>query len=142
MGVKRFRDGEWQGLEVLTYKEKSERWAGVTRVDLAQPDGAAFAVRYFEVAPGGFTSLEKHEHVHLVVVIRGVGEVQIGEETTTITAFDLVEIGANQPHQFRNPGSESLGFLCVVDAQRDRPILLDSDTLEPLDRLNQSSCEI
>ena len=31
-------------------------------------------LRYFEVAPGGWTTLERHEHVHAVMVIRGKGQ--------------------------------------------------------------------
>jgi ribulose-bisphosphate carboxylase large chain len=32
-----------------------------------------FHVRYFEIAPGGYSTLEKHEHEHVVIPIRGRG---------------------------------------------------------------------
>jgi quercetin dioxygenase-like cupin family protein len=91
-------------------------------------DGGAstrFHVRYFEIAPGGFTSLEKHRHEHVILVLRGGGQVQLGGETQDVGYGDTVYVAPQEPHQFRNPStSEPFGFLCIVDAERDRPVLL------------------
>jgi len=38
-----------------------------------------------------------------------------------------VRVAPGDPHQFRNTGTEPLGFLCVVDAERDRPTPLADD---------------
>ena len=37
-------------------------------------------VRYFEVDAGGHTTLEKHEHTHLVIPIKGKGACLVGDE--------------------------------------------------------------
>ena len=40
----------------------------------------------------------------------------------TIGPFDCVYVSPDTVHQFRATGKEPLGFLCVVDRRRDRPV--------------------
>jgi quercetin dioxygenase-like cupin family protein len=55
--------------------------------------------------------------------------VQLGETVHELAAGDLVYVAPDEPHQFRNPSAtEPLGFLCIVDAQRDRPVLIQAAT--------------
>jgi S-methyl-1-thioxylulose 5-phosphate methylthiotransferase len=121
----RFQPGfRWDGVPVAEYKQAAENWCGVRRMTLAggQGESAAFEVRYFEIEPGGFSSLEHHAHVHVVIVLRGQGQVTLGEELHGLGFGDTVYVAAHAVHQFRNPsGKEPFGFLCVVDAVRDRP---------------------
>lgn len=116
----------YPGLPVERYKDEPGTWVAVTRRVLGG-EGAAFEARYFELEPAGYTSFERHRHVHLVVVLRGRGRVRLGVEWADIGPGDVVRVSAGQPHQFVNPGEEPFGILCVVDKERDRPILLDSD---------------
>jgi quercetin dioxygenase-like cupin family protein len=97
---------------------------------------SSFELRYFELAPGGQTSHERHQHEHAVVVLRGQGEVLLGNELHAIGPGDLVRVAPGDAHQFRNTGGEPFGFLCVVDSERDRPVPIDDDdapscSLEP-----------
>mgnify|MGYP001247024564 CR=1 FL=1 len=119
----------WEGIPDQVYQGPAEAeplFRDVIRRTLV-PGGATparFEVRYFEVGPGGYSRLEVHRHVHAVVVLRGEGEVQVGDEVHTVRPFDLVYVPPETPHQFRHrggPGAEPFGFLCVVDAERDRP---------------------
>ncbi|HVS03854.1 MAG TPA: cupin domain-containing protein, partial [Thermoanaerobaculia bacterium] len=105
------------------YKAPDGSWRGVSRHRLAGGAGwpLAFETRYFELEPGGFTSLEEHDHAHCVVVLRGSGSVILGETERAVGAGDVVYVAPRHPHQFRNGGAEPFGFLCVVDAERDRP---------------------
>lgn len=117
----RFR---WHGVRALRYKddEEGERWRDVTRQQLVgRREATPFHLRYFEVEPGGFTTLERHGHEHIVVVIRGEGEVRLGDEWDRLKFGDAVYVAPDEPHQFRASGSEPFGFICVVNAQRDRP---------------------
>ncbi|MFI5386671.1 MAG: cupin domain-containing protein [Fimbriimonadales bacterium] len=114
---------EWPGVDIKEYKPGHSR--AVTRRTLLEPNGTQFEVRYFEVAPEGHTSFEKHEHEHCVVVLRGNGRVRLGDEWSDISLHDTVYVGPMVPHQFENAGVEPFGILCVVDRERDRPILLD-----------------
>jgi quercetin dioxygenase-like cupin family protein len=123
--VLRFRpDFRWQGLPAAEYKQGGDHWRGVTRTVLVGEagDGTAFQLRYFEVAPGGFTSLEEHVHEHAVVILRGQGQVQLGDTVHALGFGDTVYVAPREVHQFRNlSATEQFGFLCVVDALRDRP---------------------
>lgn len=123
----RFNDWTWGGIGVHEYKDNPGSWLSVTRQVFNKESESQFEVRYFEVAPNGYTSFERHEHEHLVVVIRGKGKVRLGDEWTDIGTFDAVRVEPNMPHQFATAGDEPLGIICVVDKLRDRPELLRSE---------------
>ncbi len=119
----------WQGIELEPYKKTTELWAGITRRELVGKRGESprFHVRYFEIEPGGYSTLEKHEHEHVVIPIRGSGEAQFGCYIYQVSLGDVVYIAPNDPHQFRNPAGakEPFGFLCIVNAERDKPQSVD-----------------
>jgi len=121
--ILRFRDYRWDSVEPKTYKDPDSRWSNVIRHGLMGADtDAAFHVRYFEVWPGGYTTHERHRHEHVVVAIRGSGEVRLENKWEPIGFGDVVYVSPNAPHQFRAAGDEPFGFLCIVDAERDRPV--------------------
>ena len=89
-------------------------------------------LRYFEVAPGGHSTLERHEHVHAVMILRGHGRCLVGEQVFEVAEQDLVHIPAMIWHQFRAAEDAPLGFLCMVNTVRDRPRLPDDADLVAL----------
>ncbi len=92
---------------------------GTKQVLIGPDDGAAnFAVRYFEIAPGGASSLDTHAHDHGVVILRGRGTVRLGGERHAVGVGDVVYVSPGDVHQFESTGPEPLGFLCVVPARR------------------------
>jgi quercetin dioxygenase-like cupin family protein len=114
----------WQGVDVLAYKQEgSAPFKDVTRQVLFDDAAMQAQLRYFEVAAGGHTTLERHEHVHNVMVIRGRGTCLIGEQLHEIGEKDLVAVPPMTWHQFRAAADQPLGFLCLVNRQRDRPQL-------------------
>jgi mannose-6-phosphate isomerase-like protein (cupin superfamily) len=117
-------DYRWEGVESLPYKEDERaRFKSVSRQILFSDPALAGELRYFEVAPGGFTSLERHEHMHGVLILRGRGKCLVGTEVRAVEAHDLVTVPAWTWHQFRATADEPLGFLCMVNAGRDKPQL-------------------
>jgi len=82
--------------------------------------------------PGGYSTLERHEHAHAVMILRGCGDCLVGSEVRSVKQFDLVSIPGQQWHQFRATKGESLGFLCMVNVERDRPQLPTADDLAQL----------
>ncbi len=122
---RRFR---WEGIDVRAYKAEDASYKDVTRQTLLGEgpgeDSLNFVTRYFEILPGGYSTLELHQHPHTVIVIRGEGEVQLGDELYPIVPFDLVYVAPATKHQFRATGRRPLGFICVVDRVRDRPQVL------------------
>ncbi len=115
----------WAGVEPTAYKDSGDFREVTRRVFVGEKgEPTAFHVRYFEVAPGGFTTLERHEHAHCVVVMRGSGEVVLDCRTHPMSFGDVLYVAPWESHQLRNPVSaaEPFGFLCIVDARRDRPV--------------------
>ena len=105
------------------------RWEGVTAAPLemegiagavkniligADENAPNFIMRYFELAPGGHSCLERHPHEHEVIVLRGKGQVQLGDEKYAIAPFDAVFVEGNALHQFSNPHTEPFGFICLI----------------------------
>jgi len=135
--IVRRHDGNfhWEGVDVLAYKQEgSAPFKDVTRQVLFEPEGLPAQLRYFEVAPGGHTTLERHEHVHSVMVIRGRGRCLVGDKAWELEANDLVSVPPMTWHQFRASADAPLGFLCLVSADRDRPQLPEAAEAERLAR--------
>ncbi len=127
--------GRWEGTEVRPYKEEGAApFRSVTRQVLFADPAMASEWRYFEVAPDGHTTLERHEHVHAVMVHRGRGRCLVGVEIRDIGLGDVVFIPAMTWHQFRAGDDRPLGFLCLVNAERDRPQLPGPEDLSELRR--------
>lgn len=134
------KDWNWDGVELQAYKDRPGSWSGITRRNLSDGADCSFEVRYFEIAQDGYSSFEKHQHEHCVMVVRGKGEVRLGDEWTEVSEQDIVRVEALVPHQFRNPNQEPFGILCIVDKERDRPVLLDDDAKDSVSEA-WSSCE-
>jgi mannose-6-phosphate isomerase-like protein (cupin superfamily) len=119
-----FRDHGWERVAVHPYKDDGRAlFKDITRQILFSRPDLAGELRYFEVAPGGYSTLERHEHVHGVLILRGRGQALVGEEVVTLGQNDLVTVPPMTWHQFRANAGEPLGFLCMVDAARDKPLL-------------------
>ncbi len=124
--VRPFRPAEdgfrWEHVPLKRYKPAGTHFEGITRqVLFGAGGGLPSELRYFEIAPGGHSTLERHRHVHAVLVLRGRGRVLVGEAVHPVAAFDLVRTPPATWHQFRADRGEALGFLCLVDCERDRP---------------------
>lgn len=123
----------WEGVERLQYKEEgSAPFRDITRQVLFDDADLAAQVRYFEMQPEGYSTLERHRHMHAVMILRGRGRCLVGHRVFDVAAGDLVRIPALHWHQFRATAGEPLGFLCVVNSERDRPQLPDAQALAAL----------
>jgi mannose-6-phosphate isomerase-like protein (cupin superfamily) len=127
------RDYRWEGVAELPYKEDDRAlFKSLTRQVLFADSELAGELRYFEMAAGGFSTLERHEHMHAVLILRGRGHCLIGREVKAVETRDLVTVPALTWHQFRATQGEPLGFLCMVNAERDKPQLPGADELASL----------
>lgn len=123
----------WADVALLPYKEEgSAPFKAISRQVLFQDSDLACELRYFEVGPGGHSTLERHHHVHGVMILRGSADVLVGDAISRVSAFDLVHIPPQTWHQFRTVGEEPMGFVCMVNAERDRPQLPTADDLATL----------
>jgi mannose-6-phosphate isomerase-like protein (cupin superfamily) len=114
----------WDAVEVLQYKEAGTApFKDVTRSVLFEEAEIGYQCRYFEVGANGHTTLERHEHVHAVMILRGGGRALIGTHVYPIRPFDLFRVPPMTWHQFRAGDDQPMGFLCLVPSERDRPQL-------------------
>jgi quercetin dioxygenase-like cupin family protein len=116
----------WHNVEELIYKDEdgNATFKDVTRrVLFGEDHHDGMEVRYFEVDAGGHTTLEKHEHTHLVIPIKGKGSCLVGDEVLQLAIHDLVYVPSWAWHQYRADDNEAFGFLCLVKVERDRPTL-------------------
>ena len=128
-----FMNYRWEGVTLMPYKEEGTApFKSITRQVLFHDPDLKCELRYFEVAPGGYSTLERHEHVHATLILRGAADVMVGTEVRRANTFDLVHIPAMTWHQFRTVGNEPMGFLCMVNAERDRPQLPNDDDLREM----------
>ena len=125
--------GRWENVEETRYKDAgSAPFRDITRQVLFQDPSLACELRYFEMQPGGYSTLERHEHVHAVMIQRGRGRVLLGDRIHAVREHDLVHIPPLTWHQFVADCGEPFGFLCMVNAERDRPQLPTEDDLRAL----------
>ena len=123
----------WEEVPFLPYKEEgSAPFKSISRQLLFKEDALRCEMRYFEVAPGGYSTLERHEHSHGVMILRGEADVMVGGEVRHVKTFDLVHIPAMTWHQFRTRGDEPMGFLCMDNVERDKPQLPTDDDIARL----------
>jgi ribulose-bisphosphate carboxylase large chain len=97
--------------------------AGASRQVLVAGSAGApigFDVRYFELTPGGRTNFEQHQHAHVVIGLRGAGRVRLGRRWVRLRGLDACYVAPHTPHELHNDRRSPFGFLCIVDAERDR----------------------
>lgn len=123
----------WDAVAHQPYKQDgSAPFKDISRHVLFHEDRLGCELRYFEMDPGGYSTLERHEHVHAVMILRGEGECLVGTEVRLVKPLDLVTIPPWTWHQFKAREREPLGFLCMVNVARDKPQLPSKAELERL----------
>jgi quercetin dioxygenase-like cupin family protein len=78
-------------------------------------DGApTFAMRQFEIEPGGHTPRHFHDYEHEVYVLEGEGELRAADTSHPLRSGDVVLVKPDEIHQFRNTGTGLLKMLCLI----------------------------
>ena len=105
------RPNGWEGITPHIYKENPGVFRDVTKQILFDNEAdLPVQFRYFQVEKDGFSSLEEHEHMHLVLIFKGKGK------------KDKISKG------------DILGFLCLVNHDRDIPVYPTEEELLALKR--------
>lgn len=133
--LRRFADWRWDQVPLHPYKEEGAApFKSITRQTLFSDPSFGCELRYFEMDAGGHSSMERHEHMHAVLILRGEGHCLLGDQVRTIKQNDLVTIPPWVWHQFRATSAAPMGFLCMVNQLRDKPQLPSVDELAELRR--------
>lgn len=73
-----------------------------------------FAMRLFEMEPGGYSPFHDHPWEHEIFILEGEG-VAVGEgEERKFRAGDVIFIPQNEKHQLKNNGKKTVKFLCLI----------------------------
>jgi quercetin dioxygenase-like cupin family protein len=78
-----------------------------------------FAMRLFEMEPGGYSPLHRHPWEHEIFIIEGKGLATDGANGKEFKNGDFIFIPANEMHQLRNTSQEPVKFLCLIPYKRD-----------------------
>ncbi len=117
-------DFRWDGVAHQPYKQDgSAPFKDISRQVLFHEASLGCELRYFEMDADGYSTLERHEHTHAVMILRGNGQCMVGAEVRDVKPLDLITIPAWTWHQFRATEGEAFGFMCMVNTLRDRPVL-------------------
>lgn len=120
----------WSGRSVEEYKTENDfDFRGINRQELIGKSGekTSFDLRYFEIEPNGYSSLEKHAHEHVIIGVRGKGVLIKEDSSFNISVHDIAYVSPLEKHQLRNEGKEPFGFFCIVDHKRDKPIVIRNE---------------
>lgn len=98
--------------EIKGEKFPAGRWTRViTGKGKIEPE--RFMMGYVVIYPGGKVPLHEHENEEVYTVLKGKGEMHIGDEVQEVEAISSVYIPPNQPHSLVNSGDEDLEMMFV-----------------------------
>ena len=82
---------------------------------ISKEDGAEnFAMRMFEIQPGGHTPLHTHPHEHEVFIIEGNGVFVFEDKEHAFGPEHVIFVPGGKEHQFKNTCDSLLRFLCLI----------------------------
>lgn len=109
MIVKDYRDVRQDDVDAEGAAGVKIRWV------LKREDGTPnFAMREFELAPGGHTPFHAHDWEHEVFILEGEGVVASAEGEHELRPGTAVLVPPGEDHNFKNTGAGPLRFLCLV----------------------------
>ncbi|TRO52091.1 cupin domain-containing protein [Candidatus Bathyarchaeota archaeon] len=77
-----------------------------------------FAMRRFEIEPGGSTPYHTHPWEHEVYVLEGDAVAVSKKGENEIGPGSVVLVEPNEEHNFVNTGDKKLVFLCMIPLQK------------------------
>jgi quercetin dioxygenase-like cupin family protein len=92
-------------------KDTEIRWL------ISKEDGAEnFAMRMFEIKPGGHTPLHTHPHEHEIFAVEGEGVFVYEEGEYPFSKDYVIFVPGGREHRFKNTGESVLRLLCLIPA--------------------------
>ena len=88
------------------------------RVVIGKNDGANnFCMRVFEIAVNGNTPKHAHDWEHEIFFHAGEGELFCKGTWTRVKPGMIAFVPANEDHQIKNTGRDTLVFACLIPAK-------------------------
>lgn len=111
MKIEKCSDIAKMPVEIDGAKDTGIRWL------ISKEDGAEnFAMRMFEIQPGGHTPLHTHSHEHEIFAVEGQGVLVYEGQEYPFDADYVIFVPPNKEHRFKNTGDCVLRLLCLIPA--------------------------
>lgn len=112
----------------LTQATTREREGLVSHVLLQKGDlpDSNLAITWVEVAPGSRQKQHHHEPEQVYVIVKGKGQMKVGEEEAEVVPGDLVYIPPDVPHCIVNTSTEALAYISASTPSFDIESLYDT----------------
>ncbi len=109
MYVVNYNKRELKDVEMAGSQKVTVRWL------IGRQTGAkTYAMRIFEIAPGGFIPIHTHPEEHEIFVLHGRAKL-LGDLEATAKKDDVVFVPSNEPHGYDNTeGKDIFRFICVI----------------------------
>ena len=109
MYVINYEQRESKDVELAGSQKVTMRWL------IGKQTGAkTYAMRFFDISPGGIIPLHQHPEEHEIFVLNGEAKL-IGDVQGVAKKDDVVYVPSNEPHGYDNTeGSEAFRFICVI----------------------------
>jgi quercetin dioxygenase-like cupin family protein len=104
-------------LEFEAVTHDGAQGAGIKELITLAQGAENFAMRLFEIAPGGNTPFHKHDWEHEVFVVSGCGEVRTDAGQVPVKAGCAAFVPGGEQHSFANTGDEPMRFICVIPVE-------------------------
>ncbi len=117
MPVKKFSDAEVHEVKAGTKT--------TMQVLISSDEAPNFAMRCFEMQPGGSMPLHTNAVEHEQLVLGGRGRVVLGDEVHEVSKDDVLFIPAGLPHSYESIADEPFVFICSVPNMPDKIEVLD-----------------
>ncbi|MBC8386047.1 MAG: cupin domain-containing protein [Candidatus Cloacimonetes bacterium] len=110
-----YKEVQLEDVDVEGAKGTKIRWL------ISQKEKAPnFAMRMFELEPGGHTPYHTHSWEHEVFCLEGEGLFVSEWGERSFKVWDVIYVDPNTDHQFKNNGESILRFLCIIP--HDKPV--------------------
>jgi len=114
MYVVNYKKRELKDVEMAGSQKVTMRWL-VGR----QTGAKTYAMRIFEIAPGGIIPLHHHLEEHEIFVLNGKAKI-IGDLGGIAKKDDVIFVPSNEPHGYDNTeGKDIFRFICVIPLLND-----------------------
>ena len=90
-------------------KDTKVRWV------ISEKDGAEnFAMRIFEIQPGGHTPLHQHDWEHEIFILEGTGVTRNKQNEKSFKQGDILFVPPMEWHQFVNTSKDMIKIICLI----------------------------
>ena len=104
----------YQDTPVQAVAEEGASGVSIRWVISDEDQAPNFYMRVLHVEPGGYTPSHEHAWEHEVFILEGSGCLVRAGEQLPLTRGDVVFVAPGEVHQFKNTGSETFTFICLV----------------------------